>query len=151
MSEKLYPLIIWFYYQNERRLFTKISFENSVDEHPHEKIKKRIAKSIQSLLFDVLIEIAIGTQSASIPTAIEVVRVNGINIHTLEKESAVFPLTLEKEIYRILEFSKDEIEGLFCKRFYDFQKSHKKLLSKKRASLAIEIKRLDEIYRVLDF
>jgi hypothetical protein len=151
MSEKLYPLIVWFYYEDERQLFTKISFDNSIPEHPSVKIARRMAEVIQYINFDRPIEIALMTQSTSNPTTIELVRANDVNIHTLERKTAVFALTLESESRLILELSEDEIEGLFCKRFYDFQKSHKKLLSEKRASLAMEVERLDEIYKALDF
>lgn len=148
MSEKLYPLIIWFCHQNERRLFEKVSFGESIDKHSPLAITKKMGEAIQSLCYEAPIEIALGMNTA---TVIELVRVNGVDIHTLEEEAVVFNLTLESENYRILEISNDSIRSLFEKRFSDFRKTRKKSLREKRGDLTLEMKRLDEICRALDF
>jgi len=146
MSEKKYPLIIWFYYKDVRQLFSKIFFEKDLPKNV--RTACLLATALQDLKFEVPVEIAFLTQSASIPSAIEVVRIEGVDIHTLSKESAVFSLPNISELE-----SKDcgDICEVFHKEFDDFRKRHQDTVSEKRKIAAIEVKRCDKIYIALDF
>ncbi|MBU4536497.1 hypothetical protein KJ603_00470 [Patescibacteria group bacterium] len=147
MIEKIYPLVIWFSYKGEKQLYSKITVAS--DEPRNIRIANTIATAIQSLKFGVPIEISLFTQSSSTPSAIEVNRIEGMNIHTLTEESAVFVLTTENS--KLLKVSKDDIRKLFLKKFFDFRRKHRSSVAEKRMVAAVKVRQCDDICKVLDF
>lgn len=149
MTEKIYPLIIWFYYQNKLRLFSKIrKLDLGKNETKSTCEAFEIADAIRMLRFEIPIEISLLTQSSSTPSAIEVNRVAGVNIHTLTEESAVFILSKNGQF---LAMSQENIRIHFVQEFSDFREKHRYAISEKRSVVAEKVKRCDDVYKALDF
>jgi len=157
-KEGRYPLIVWFYYQNERKLITDVNFDHSENKEGYIEKQKAfaVADAIKMVHFDVPVEVSLLTQSSSTPTAIEVVRVNGIDIHTQTKEAAVFVLENPEEDttsknFDFREISQSHIRKLFRKQFADFRNRHKYAVSEERRLLMMEVNRCNKVYKVLYF
>ena len=146
MNERIYPLIVWIYYNGKKHLFTKINVMNVNDRNT--RIGVCIAKAIKELKFEVPIEVTLLSQSASTPSAIEVNRVAGVNIHTLTEESAVFILSKNGQF---LAMSQENIRIHFVQEFSDFREKHRYAISEKRSVVAEKVKRCDDVYKALDF
>ncbi len=147
-KEKSYPLIVWFFYKGKKRLFSKIKFCEETDE----VILKAsaLAKALGDVEFSVPIEVSLLTQSAGTPTAVEVIRICGVDMHTTDKESAVFVVRRNEE--RSDDFKKialEDIKKVFLKDFSEFREKHAHVISEKRRVAAIEVRRCDEILEKL--
>ncbi len=141
--EKQYPIIVRIYWDG-LKLFSKLGV--SCPNERYSKIAYRIAEAVQDIDLDVPIEIALLTQSASIPNCVEVLRVDGVDITSMEKPANF----LFSDLDSIVDMNKEEIQHAFLKGFPEFCKGLRNSFCDERSIIRQTDRELTEKIDVLE-